>query len=292
MKIAFLASCDTLPGSATRRVDAFEHDLQISCLRSAFAEYGDSIEAVDWRLASSEADRFDAAVIGTAWDYQDDAEAFITALEAINARIPVLNPPKTVRWNIHKTYLRDLASAGAPVIPTLWRESPSPTDIENAYDLFETSRVVVKRQVGAGAEGQSILKKGGPDIASFSMDRAAMIQPFLPAISEEGEFSFVFIGEAFSHALIKRPRSGDYRIQSAFGGTEHAVTPDPTDLDVAKQIHAALPIDRPLYSRIDMVRNESDQLLLMEAELVEPYLYPEQGPRLGHLFRRELSHLI
>jgi hypothetical protein len=41
------------------------------------------------------------------------------------------------------------------------------------------------------------------------------------------------------------------------------------------------PSEPPLYARIDMVRGKDGRLRLMEAELIEPYLYPWQGPRLG-----------
>lgn len=44
---------------------------------------------------------------------------------------------------------------------------------------------------------------------------------------------------------------------------------------------ASLPFDRPLYCRIDMARLPSGDLAVMEAEMIEPYLYPQQGPELG-----------
>ena len=43
----------------------------------------------------------------------------------------------------------------------------------------------------------------------------------------------------------------------------------------------ACPFASPLYARIDMVRLPAGELAVMEAELIEPYLYPEQGPELG-----------
>ena len=84
-----------------------------------------------------------------------------------------------------------------------------------------------------------------------------------------------------SHALIKRAKSGDYRIQSAYGGKEEAIKPSDKDLRQAKNVVDILPDGAPLYARIDMVRSSSGELLLMEAELVEPYLYPVEGLELG-----------
>jgi hypothetical protein len=141
--------------------------------------------------------------------------------------------------------------------------------------------VVVKRQVGAGAEGQSIFRRADALDPNWSMSRAAMIQPFQPAIQSEGEYSFVFVDGKFSHCTLKRAASGDYRIQSLYGGTEMKVEPSDQDKRSASWIVELLPLPTPLYARIDMVRGNEGQLLLMEAELIEPYLYPEQGPELG-----------
>ena len=57
--------------------------------------------------------------------------------------------------------------------------------------------------------------------------------------------------------------------------------PGEQDLATAEAVVAALPFDRPLYCRIDMVRLASGELAVMEAEMIEPYLYPVQGPQLG-----------
>src|SRR3546814_3542722 len=93
----------------------------------------------------------------------------------------------------------DLAST----IPTLWAEHPTAADVEHAFAQFGSDRVVVKRQVGAGAEGQQIFGRGESIAPDWSMDRPAMIQPFQHAIAGEGEYSFVFIDGQFSNALLK-----------------------------------------------------------------------------------------
>ena len=108
-----------------------------------------------------------------------------------------------------------------------------------------------------------------------------MIQPFLASVLEEGEFTFVFIDGAFSHGVRKRAGADDYRIQSLFGGYERDYAPEPEDARQAEAVLAAMPFDDLLYARIDMARLPSGELAVMEAEAIEPYLYPEQGPDLG-----------
>lgn len=186
-----------------------------------------------------------------------------------------------VRWNADKRYLRELAGRGATTVPTLWLDDAGLDDVLAAMAEFATDRVVVKRQVGAGGLGQHSFTRDALPDPGWTMGRPCMIQPFLPSVVAEGEYTFVFIDGAFSHGVLKRAGAGDYRIQSLYGGFERDYAPDPQDRARAEAILAALPFDDLLYARIDMVRLPAGELAVMEAELIEPYLYPEQGPDFG-----------
>ena len=282
MKIAFLACPATLPGSPVRRPDAFEHDLYLGALRDGIGARG-KVTDIDWRAPLDQLAGFDLAILGTPWDYTEAKDEFLVRLGELEAAgVTVCNPLDVVRWNSDKLYLEDLAARGAVTIPTLWPERAGPEDVLAAFDHFDTDRVVVKRRVGAGAIGQDSFSRAGPPSADWSIEQAAMIQPFLPAIQTEGELSFIFIDGALSHTLIKQATCGDYRIQSLYGGTETPLDPAPADRAAAEAIMALLPFDQPpLYARIDMVRLEDGRLAVIEAELIEPYLYPAQGPELG-----------
>lgn len=283
-RIAFLACPTTLPGSPLRRPDAFEHDLLIAALRAGMDGRAE-VTAIDWRAPLDELAAFDLAYLGTPWDYTEAKDEFLTRLDALeDAGVAVANPAAVIRWNADKLYLRELAARGVPSIPTLWPESAGPADVTAAFDRFGTDRVVVKRRVGAGAIGQDSFTRQSPPPADWRIDQPAMIQPFLAAIQAEGELSFIFIDGAFSHALIKRAAAGDYRIQSLYGGTEVPLDPSAADRAAAEAVMAALPFaEAPLYARIDMVRLDDGELAVIEAELIEPYLYPEQGPGFGRL---------
>ena len=281
-RVAFLACADTLPGPGPRRGDAFEHDLEVAVLRPALAKRGLDLVELDWRAPLDAFDGVELALLGTAWDYQDHAEDFIARLDALAERgIAVCNPPEVVRWNADKRYLRELEKAGATIVPTLWLEDAGPSDLENAVKTFGSDKVVIKRQIGAGGLGQYLFTPDNLPEEKWRMGRPCMIQPFLPSILEEGEYTFVFIDSTFSHGVRKRAGKGEYRIQSLFGGYEEAWSPPSPDLARAEQVVAALPFADLLYCRIDMIRLPSGELAVMEAEAIEPYLYPEQGPQLG-----------
>lgn len=281
-KIAFLACPDTLPGSPTRRPDAFEHDLLLDAIKAGLGTRAELVD-VDWRAPMDVLTGFDLAYLGTPWDYTEAKDEFLERLEALEAAgVVVANPVEVIRWNSDKLYLRELEQRGAASIPTLWPESAGPADVQAAFDHFGADRLVVKRRVGAGAIGQDSFTRDAPPAADWRIDQPAMIQPFLPAIQSEGEHSFIFVSGQFSHGLIKQAASGDYRIQSLYGGIEIAVEPAPADRAAAEAVMAMLPFtEPPLYARIDMVRLENGALAVIEAELIEPYLYPLQGADFG-----------
>lgn len=278
MRVAYLASPVTLPGSPIRRPDAWEHDQMMAALGPAFAEHGMQVEDISWDDTAADWRAFEAVLIGTTWDYWDRHDAFLDALARIEAATRLFNPLALVRWNSDKRYLADLQARGAPLVPTVWLDQADKAAAETVFDVLASDRLVFKRQVGAGAVDQHLLTRGETIPA---MPRPMLAQPFLETIQSEGEFSFVFIDGALSHALVKRAAPGDYRIQSAYGGVEAAITPTAGDLEAARSVLAALETP-PLYARIDMVRGAGGALLLMEMELIEPFLYPRQGPDLGH----------
>ncbi len=293
MKFAFLACETTLPNMPNRRVDAFEFDLQFGGLRNALETRGHTLVALDWKEQISNFKPFDAVVVGTPWNYQDFQTKFLEKLEAIEELgIKLYNTAELILWNINKSYLRDLAKLGAQTVPTLWIDEPTKDDVRYIFDTYDTTGVVIKRQVGAGAYGQKLFQRGEDIPGGVLLDRPAMLQPFLPAIQSEGEYSFIFIDGEFSHALLKQPKSGDYRIQSSYGGTDSVVTPSAEDISAAKKNLSLIPYGMPLYARVDLLRGPEGNLLLMEVEMIEPYLYIKEGPHVSELYADALVRRV
>ncbi len=288
MKIAYLASPVTLPGSLIRRPDAFEHDRMMSALLAPFAERGMQLVEISWDDASADWSGFAAALIGTTWDYWDREAEFLRTLQQIEAHTRLFNSAAMVAWNKHKGYLRELEARGARLIPTLWLDHAGPAEVAAAFEAFGCEQIVAKRQVGAGAAGQHLIARGE---SVPEMPLAMMLQPYLEAITREGEMSFILIDGALSHALVKRPAEGDYRIQSSYGGVEQAITPNGADWDAARKVLDVF-VEPPLYARVDMLRGDDGGLYLMELELIEPYLYPLQGPKLGPRLAEALARRL
>ncbi|GAB3780432.1 ATP-grasp domain-containing protein [Dyella agri] len=247
--------------------------------------------AIDWT-------RFDAVLIRTIWDYFEHYDAFLAWLRQLeHAGVPAINPVALMRWNSDKRYLLQLEALGVPTIPT---QLVSRAVLHEALAASPGRDVVVKPCVSGGAWRTVRGTVGDP-----AFDRAAselppgeyLLQPFVPAIVEDGEWSLLFFGGKFSHAVIKRPAAGDYRVQSQFGGRTDAIEPDAATLAAARHALATcatLGNGDAEYARVDGVVVDG-QFLLMELELIEPFLFlagrPDAAERNARVIAARLESL-
>jgi glutathione synthase/RimK-type ligase-like ATP-grasp enzyme len=294
-RIALLtAQTDALAAPLRRALDQLLAE-EFDDMARPMAELGLKLEPIPW-TAGGDWTQYAAVLVKSAWDYQDKADAFLGLLDSIAGQgVPVFNDPALVRWNIRKTYLDDFAAKGVPIVPTLWAEAATAADLQRAYDIFGVDEIVLKPQIGGGARNQTRHRRGEAQPEGVILDRPGMIQPLVPAIATEGEFSFLFAGNEFSHALLKIPKSGDYRIQEIFGGRNVKVDPSPSDLAAARAVLEALPDSlggAPLYARVDLVRGDDGKLMLMELEAIEPSLFTAEGPQMGSMLAKALQHRL
>lgn len=236
---------------------------------TAFAGRGMTLSARPWTEGPGTAD---ATIALFAWGYHFDVAGWDRILAAWPAARPLFNPPALLAWNSRKTYLRALAAAGLPVVPSRFGPADA-ASIAAAFAAFGCDTLVAKPQVSAGAWQTRRLYLGDPVLPIAD----AILQPFLPAVGDEGELSFLFVGGVFSHAVRKVAASGDFRIQPQFGGVLNRFDPEPADRALAERVLAALPAV-PLYARIDLIRLPDGTLALMEVEVIEPDLYVAQEP--------------
>ena len=220
---------------------------------------------------------FDAVVPRATWDYHERPDAFARWLDALErSGAAVFNPVPLLRWNMRKTYLRELEAAGVAVTPTLWVPRGSRATLPEMLDAVEAEAIVVKPAVSASAwQTWRVVRPGAADDAArftrLVSERDVMVQPFLSAIETDGELSFVFLEGAYSHAVRKRAKPGDFRVQEEHGGTAEREEPGPDLVAQAARALAATP-GPALYARVDGAVIEG-ALVVTELELVEPMLY-------------------
>lgn len=244
------------------------------------AEAGWHTEAVSWRDKTVDWSTFDVVVIRSPWDYQKDPKAFMACLERIVASGAILeNPLPLVRWNLDKSYLKEMQVAGIPIVPTLWQSHFEAEVLHEAFDRLGCDELVIKPLLSANADDTFRLTRAGfrydlETLGELFDRRAHMIQPFVDAIINEGEYSLFYFGGKFSHAILKRPKAEDFRVQEEHGGQLQAIHPEPALQALAGRTLDAIP-DKTLYARLDYVRMQGtpDGFALMELELIEPSLY-------------------
>jgi glutathione synthase/RimK-type ligase-like ATP-grasp enzyme len=194
---------------------------------------------------------------------------------------PMLNPPALLRWNSDKAYLAELAAAGVPTVPSRTIASLDDAALDEARQAFG-DELVVKPLVSASADDTFRIGPGDPIPASVR-GRRMLVQPFMPSIASHGEYSLMLFGGQFSHAIVKRPKPGDFRVQPHLGGSETPCAPPEGAIALAQAALAAAPAPAT-YARVDMVADETGTLRIMELELIEPALWLQHAPEGGAAF--------
>ncbi len=231
---------------------------------------------------------YDAVVIRSCWDYHHRLDEFTTWLDKLEAPgVQVFNPPAVMRWNMDKNYLSEMQDEGAAVLPSVWLPQGARPKLAHLLEEKGWTNAVMKPVVSAAADNtvaitsmdaadhqaqfESLLERGG-----------VIVQEFAPEIQTQGEWSFLFFNKTYSHAVLKQPKSGDFRVQRSYGGTVSLGVPQPALVEQARAILDAVDADL-LYARVDVIERDG-KLLLMELELVEPHLFFEQDPAAASRF--------
>lgn len=236
---------------------------------------------------------FDALVIRSPWDYFVRAREFRAWLDArIASRVLMCNAAEILDWNYDKRYLQDLAAAGVSLVPTIVVPQGDLPDVAALARARGWDDIVVKPTISGGAYGLHRFRAGDADryrddLARTLADRGLLIQPFLPEIETDGELSLLFFDGEFSHAVRKRPKDGDYRVQFQYGGTSEAAEVTDAWIAGARTCIAAAPA-LPVYARVDGVIHDG-RFLLMELEVFEPLMFLARHPEAPGRFARAIA---
>lgn len=280
-KYAFL-TCDDL--SEFVDDDKYAHD--------AFKEImpDDELVVLPWSDKNVNWSDFDYAVIRTTWDYTKHLEEFLSVLTEIEeSGCRLLNPKSIVEWNCRKTYLNDLKEEGVDIIDSIFLADEDLASFKDKIFNWPLVKLVLKPVVGASAYDIEIMSKEEM-INRFEDIKANgewFVQPFIEEVTE-GELSYFFFNNEFSHAVKKVPKKGDFRVQEEYGSDISLHKPSESEISRAKDVIKNLG-QNLLYSRIDML-NTKDGFKLIELELVEPSLYFRTDPQSADRFIKSLKN--
>lgn len=271
-------------------------------LLAALDAVGLDAAVADWDDPEVDWTGFRLALLRSTWDYTERFAEFLAWAERTAQLTTLVNPPPVIRWNTDKHYLRDLARAGVPTVPTQFVEPG-----ERAAEALErflrqgAAEWVVKPAVGAGSRDAARYARGEDRPASDHIERlldagrSVLLQPYLDQIDLHGETALIYFTGRFSHAIRKGPllRRGTAPTEALFAA-EHITprAPGADELQVAERALAALPFAAPLYARVDLIRSEDVKPCLLELELTEPSLFFAHSPGAAQRFAELCSQLF
>jgi glutathione synthase/RimK-type ligase-like ATP-grasp enzyme len=269
-----LVTCAELPDLDT------DDQLAVEPLRAL----GVAVETPVWDDPAVDWGRFDLAVLRNPWDYPRRREQFLAWTRSVPR---LLNPPAVVQWNTDKVYLRELAAAGLPVVPTTWLQ---PGD--HATNLPDDGEYVVKPSVSAGSADTGrydLADQQQRGLAEAHAEKllargdTVMLQPYLSAVDTAGETAMLHIGGAYSHAIRKGALLDGPDLRDGAPLWSEDITPreasDP-EREVARRTLEAIPggSDQLLYARVDVIPGPDGAPVVLEVELTEPSLFLRTSP--------------
>lgn len=257
-------------------------------------------EEISWRNEKVNWSDFEAVIVRSTWDYQNDLEKFKIVLEKINSVSHLENDLELMRWNMNKNYLFDLEQKGVRIVETIWEKKFNSETALKYFEKLNTDEIIIKPNISANADNTFRLTKEKlydniSELEKIFEAKEFMVQPFIQNIIDEGEYSLFFFNGGFSHSVLKKPKEKDFRVQEEHGGDIQPITAPAEIVLVAENIIKKL-FTIPLYGRVDLVRTKNNEFALMELELIEPSLYlnkDEKSPfRFAKAFNERVKNLI
>jgi glutathione synthase/RimK-type ligase-like ATP-grasp enzyme len=261
---------------------AWAFDVEADALKQA----GCSVDALAWTEVG-DVSAYDLVMPLVAWGYHLQYPRWLALLDRAKAeRWPMNNPPALLRWNSDKAYLAELAQRGVSTVPTLAVDACCDDDLHEARRRFGSDWLVIKPPVSASASGTHRL---GPndDLPAESVAQPMIVQPLIEEIARTGEYSLMLFDGEYSHCVVKRPKTGDFRVQPHLGGVTLPSNAPRGGVELAKRALGAAPA-KATYARVDIVPDDEGTLRIMELELIEPALFLDHAPDGGAAFTRSV----
>ena len=284
-----LATCEELP----------DLDPDDQPLVALFHKMGIEATPAIWSDPTINWADFDHIIVRNTWDYSGRLEEFLTWVKTHQSRIQ--NSYEIILWNSNKTYLKDLAGVGFPIVETQFV-----TDPRGDWELPPLGDFVVKPTVSCGSRDTMRMSASDPDYTSRAHDlierivsqgKTAMVQPYLTTVDEIGETALLFINGQYSHAI----RKGPLLVPNVEGEKEHGLfvkedisprepKPEQRELATAVMGYVSQRFGVPLYARVDLLEDSEGKPVILELELVEPSMFfataPQSAARLVHQFKQ------
>jgi len=265
-------------------LDIPEPDLDQDLLLDALHKQGLTAGLLAWDDPEADPSAYDLCILRSCWNYYLSPAAFLDWVEQAARRSHLLNSVEFVRWNIHKSYLCDLAAAGIPVVPTVLCPQGETVDLSTLLKEQNWDHVVIKPAISAASYATQDfttghLQQGQAFLDSLLRERDVIVQCYMPSVAHPGERSLVWIDGQFTHVVVKQPRFKDH--EESVSGAKLLSRQD----KLAAERVMSFVQDDLLYARVDFLQDPGGGApLVSEFELIEPSLFLLQSPAALHRF--------
>ena len=265
-------------------------------ISNAAKELGISVTKVSWDDPNFDWKNAKAVLIRETWDYFHRISEFMEWVSKVEQESRLINSAELIRWNQDKHYLLDAQQNGVEIVPTRYIEKGETASLKEIYESTSWSTIILKPCISGAARHTYKLNARSVQeheaiFRELIVNESMMIQPFIESITEKGEISFILINGKFEHAVLKKAKPGDFRVQDDWGGTLHDFTPSSDMIRLAQDVLLkAAP--NAIYARVDMVWGDDDHLLLGELELIEPELWFRRNPTAANNLALRIKQLI
>ena len=257
---------------------------------------GITVSSAVWDAPNIDWLGFACVVLRSTWNYHLKPTQYANWLQRCSSEgIRLWNPPALVLANLNKQYLTELAANDIAVVPTTYLRASAAQQLRKVLERCELDEAVIKPAVSASAYGtwRTSLATADADQAKFEEQTRAqdvLIQPYLSEVASQGEWSLVFFNGEFSHAVLKRPAAGDFRVHREFGGSSVPADPPPNLVKQAQGVLAQVG-SKLLYARVDGIERDG-RLILMELEMNEPFLFLGSCSQAAERFANAIRDVI
>lgn len=263
-----------------------EDELVINALK----EKNLSVVKKDWNDSIFDWETTRSILFRSTWDYFDKFELFKKWFNKTKNKCLMINSTETIEWNIDKHYLLDLQEHQIPIPNSEFIKRGSSIDLLLLMQKKNWNEIVVKPTISGAAKNTYRLKEEeiiqfGPTWEKLIYKEDFIVQEFQNNVITEGEVAMIVIGGKFTHAVLKKAKEGDFRVQDDFGGSIAIYNPSEEMVKLAEKCTRILtPI--PSYARVDIIWDNLMELAVSELELIEPELWfrlnPNAAQKLAH----------
>ena len=251
--------------------------LEDKLLYDELNKMGYRVHITHWDNPSFDWSTTTIALIRAVWDYSGRIQEFYKWLSEVSTKCHLLNPYETIKWNLDKSYLLDLAKKGVAIPDTYIVKQGDERSLETMCNALNWESIVLKPTVSAGGRHTYLIEASNrfnyESLFSELIKKESMIiQLYQSQIKTKGEITLVCFGGQYSHAIRKYAKDGEFRVQDDFGGRVEEYDPSSEEIKLAERVmNFVNPI--PAYGRVDMIWNNANELCISELELIEPELW-------------------